>query len=114
MLEHSLQRNFYSDPIATFLHKDEASILGELATNNAFALDVTQRDAWVRQIVILKAALRAIEVPGRVYFEYSIPRLGRRADVVLLLGSVCDGFEGRFVPFQDFANRSFPRVNCIL
>ncbi len=83
-----MQRYFYSDPIATFLHKDEAAIVGELATNNAFALDVTQRDAWVREIVVLKGALRAIAVPGRVYFEYSIPRLGRRADVVLLLGAV--------------------------
>lgn len=83
-----MQRYFYSDPVAAFIEKDEASILGELATNNSFALDVTQRDAWLRQIAILKSSLRFIAVSGHVYFEYSIPRLGRRADVVLLVGSV--------------------------
>lgn len=83
-----MQRYFYSDSLATFLYEDEASILGELATNNSFALDLTQRDAWLRQIAILKTSLRAISIPGHIYFEYSIPRLGRRADVVLILGSV--------------------------
>ena len=83
-----MHRYFYSDPVATFIEKEEASILGELATNNSFALDVTQRDAWLRQITILKNSLCPIAAPGQVYFEYSIPRLGRRADVVLLLGSV--------------------------
>ena len=83
-----MQRYFYSDPVGAFIEKDEASILGELATNNSFALDVTQRDAWLRQIANLKSSLCSIAVSGHIYFEYSIPRLGRRADVVLLLGSV--------------------------
>ncbi|MES2790557.1 MAG: DUF2075 domain-containing protein [Planctomycetota bacterium] len=83
-----MQRYFYSDSVDAFRHKDEATILGQLAANNSFALDVTQRDAWVREIVILKGALQAIAIPGHVYFEYSIPRLGRRADAILLLGSV--------------------------
>lgn len=99
-----MQRYFYSDPIAVFLQRDEASILGLLASRNSFSLDVTQRDAWVRQIAILKDSLRSVSgravdsgvgvdsrtdwASGQVYFEYSIPRLGRRADVVVLLGSV--------------------------
>lgn len=74
--------------MGSFLERDEATILGLLATNNSFALDVTQRDAWLQQIVILKRSLELIGRPGQIYFEYSIPRLGRRADVVLLLGSV--------------------------
>jgi hypothetical protein len=47
-------------------------------------LQVTQRDAWVREIGILKYSLSG-SIPGHIYFEFSIPRLGRRADIVLLL-----------------------------
>src|SRR5205807_740123 len=53
--------------------------------NSGFAVETTQRDAWYEEIIILKNALRDFE--GQVYFEYSIPRMGRRIDVVLLIGS---------------------------
>ena len=46
----------------------------------------TQRYAWVEQIKILKSALSSFE--GNIYFEYSIPRLGQRIDVALLISSV--------------------------
>ena len=83
-----MQRFFYSDTVDNFLHADDNAILGTLAGNNPFALEVTQRDAWLDQIIVLKRALAVVEFPGRIYFEYSIPRLGRRADVILLLGPV--------------------------
>lgn len=61
-------------------------ILGTLARNNDFALIQTQRGAWVTQIEILHEVLKQYE--GSIYFEYSIPRMGRRIDVVLLVGPV--------------------------
>jgi hypothetical protein len=51
-------------------------------------LDATQRDAWIEQIRVLKAAMAPYRQQGKVYFEYSIPRLGRRIDVVALVGPV--------------------------
>lgn len=96
-----LRRYFYSDRVGAFLARDEDSILGLLARNNTFALDATQRDAWLAQIQMLKSTLaelggrgscRAASGPpphtGHLYFEYSIPRLGKRVDVILLLGPV--------------------------
>ncbi len=47
-------------------------------------METTQRDAWVGQIEILKPILEKYE--GAIYFEYSIPRMGERIDVVLLIG----------------------------
>lgn len=47
-------------------------------------METTQRDAWLGQIRILKASLEEYE--GTIYFEYSIPRMGERIDVVLLIG----------------------------
>jgi hypothetical protein len=80
-----MRRAYYSDPIANFLIKMPNEILGELVKSNEFALEQTQRDAWVEEIVILQKALRPFK--GSVFFEYSIPRMGKRIDVVLITGS---------------------------
>lgn len=82
-----LKRYFYSDSIGTFLTTDETSILGVLARNNSFALEASQRDAWLAEIHVLQEALSTQDPEGQLYFEYSIPRLGKRVDVILLLGA---------------------------
>ncbi len=91
-----MQRYFYADSIEKFLITDNSTILGLLAENNSFALEATQRDAWLEQANVLKKVLsdvrdsdprcNAMSQSGKVYFEYSIPRLGRRADVIMILG----------------------------
>lgn len=83
-----MRRYFYSDPVGAFLTRDETTILGLLAQHNTFSLDPTQRDAWLAQIEILKTTLSALAKDGQIYFEYSIPRVGKRVDVVLLIGPV--------------------------
>ena len=54
--------------------------------NNDFTLEQTQRDAWLEEISILHKTLSYHQ--GSIYFEYSIPRMGKRIDVVLLIGPV--------------------------
>jgi len=81
-----MKRYYYSDSISNFLQSSTEVILGTLARNNDFALIQTQRGAWVTQIEILHEVLKQYE--GSIYFEYSIPRMGRRIDVVLLVGPV--------------------------
>ena len=46
-----------------------------------------QRNAWLYEIRMLKDLLRT-KSAGQVIFEYSIPRLGKRIDVVLLLHGI--------------------------
>ena len=79
-----MQREYYSDSIAIFRETTPDKILGTLARNNDFSLEQTQREAWIEEIDILQKALLPFE--GAVYFEYSIPRMGKRIDVVLLIG----------------------------
>lgn len=79
-----MNRTYYSDTIAIFLNTSTDEILGRLAASNEFALEQSQRDAWLDEIVILKGALDRFE--GSIYFEYSIPRMGKRIDVLLLIG----------------------------
>lgn len=56
--------------------------MGVLAARHQFALEGAQRDAWLAQIEILKRHTAA--AGGHILFEYSIPRIGKRVDVVLL------------------------------
>src|SRR5580700_9659355 len=83
-----IARSFYTDTIARFLDCQPDEILGILARNNAFSLEIEQRDAWLEQIRILGSALRPYRDQGRIYLEYSIPRLGKRIDAVALIGPV--------------------------
>ena len=80
-----MRREYYSDTIENFLRSMPTAILGELVKNNDFALVQTQRDAWLEEINILQEALQPYR--GSVYFEYSIPRMGKRIDVVVITGS---------------------------
>lgn len=81
-----MKREYYSDLISNFLRSSTEQILGVLALNNDFALIQTQRSAWLAQIEILRQILAPHQ--GSIYFEYSIPRMGRRIDAVLLIGPV--------------------------
>src|SRR4030067_3231355 len=81
-----MQREYYSDSIANFLQSSTSEILVRLSLNNDFALIQAQRSAWLVEIDILRKVLEPCS--GSIYFEYSIPRMGRRIDVVLLIRSV--------------------------
>jgi hypothetical protein len=81
-----MQRSYFASTIEKFMMMPETEVLGKLAQNNQFALEQTQRDAWIEQIHILKNILQPYT--GGIYFEYSIPRMGKRIDVVLVIESV--------------------------
>lgn len=77
---------FYTDTIKNFVASSTQEIFGCIAQNSDFPDDVSQKGAWTQEIQILKTTLQHYE--GRVFFEYSIPRMGRRIDVVLIIGNV--------------------------
>ncbi len=81
-----LARSWYSASIPSFLNSSGSEILGVLAGNSGYALLDDQRRAWQTQVDVLKQALPGID--GNVFFEFTVPRMGRRIDVVILLPSV--------------------------
>lgn len=81
-----MKRAYYSDSISNFQSSDVRTILGTIELGNDFPSELPQRDAWVEEVQILKSVLPTYQ--GRIYFEYSIPRMGERIDVVLLIGPV--------------------------
>lgn len=82
-----MERFFYQNNVAGFLADSEDTVLGTLARNNPFNLIDLQRNAWLYEIRCLKNLLQK-ESSGQVIFEYSIPRVGKRIDVVLLLHGI--------------------------
>jgi len=81
-----MRREYYSDSISAFVNTRPDEILGRIVRNNDFDLAQTQRDAWREEIGILQNILPSHQ--GSIYFEFSIPRMGKRIDVLLLIGPV--------------------------
>lgn len=79
-------RSFYNNDIGNFLNQSETEILGELAKNNEFDLNDLQRNTWLYEIALLKDVLQSYE--GRISFEYTIPRIGKRIDNVVLTHNI--------------------------
>jgi hypothetical protein len=79
-------RALYGSSIDVFLHTHRDQIIGTLAVNAGFAIVETQRDAWSAQLRVLSNALEGIS--GSIFLEFSIPRMGRRVDVVILVGPI--------------------------
>ena len=81
-----MKRAYYSSSINKFCSQEPEQILGQMTQEHSFDLSILQRDAWNEQTQILKNILCGYE--GNIYFEFSIPRMGRRVDAVVIIGSV--------------------------
>ena len=78
---------YYNANVCEFLNDDPERILGVLTSQHHHALDEPQRWAWLQQLSILRIALSPT-LNGRVFLEFYIPRMGKRADAVMVLGNV--------------------------
>ena len=78
-------RCLYDNNFIDFLNEADTSILGILSDRYHGDARTTTRDAWKGEISIMQNVLSKLEdQTGRIIFEYDIPRLGKRIDVVLL------------------------------
>jgi hypothetical protein len=78
-----MKRAYYSNTVCGFLRADIYAVLGEIVSNNTFELEELQRNTWQEEIRILRRELSALE-SGQILFEYTIPRIGKRIDNILL------------------------------
>lgn len=82
-------RCLYDSEISDFIMEDESAILGQLCANFHGVVLTTTMEAWISEIKILqKALLPWKKNEGQIIFEYDIPRLGKRVDVVVLLQGI--------------------------
>ena len=78
---------YYQASIQEFVAAESDAILGALAKHHRFSLEQQQKFAWQFQVESLKRYLPG-DLQGSLFFEFSIPRMGKRADVVLMTGGV--------------------------
>lgn len=79
-----MQRSYYSARIREFLDEKLETLLGKLMVSDEFSTTDLQKNAWRKEIDILQDQLRSVE-NGDIAFEYTIPRMGHRIDVVCII-----------------------------
>ena len=84
-----MSRCLYNSSIEKFNNADANSILGEIIKHFHGVAPTTSIEAWEGEIAIMKGILSTYtSKDGNIIFEYDIPRLGKRIDVVLLLDGI--------------------------
>jgi hypothetical protein len=99
---------YYHAPIPDFVNDDPERILGVLTSEHHHSLEEQQRWAWTQQISIVKEALVG-QPYGHIFLEFYIPRMGKRADALLIVSNVVFVIEFKAGAF-DFASSAFDQV----
>lgn len=76
-------RSYYSNNIRKFCQETPDSILGSLCRNHSFNVEELQKNAWIEQVQLLQQTLADFP-QAQLMFEYSIPRMGKRVDNIVL------------------------------
>jgi adenylylsulfate kinase-like enzyme/DUF2075 family protein len=98
---------YYSDKISDFLNKLPETIIGEISVNSRLGHINTELYAWEIQIKILKRILKNYE--GHLFLEFSIPRMGKRVDCLLIIKNIVYIIEFK-VGEKDFHNHNMEQV----
>jgi hypothetical protein len=96
-----MQRAYYDAPSAAFAAADSIAIFGALAQALPFALEPAQDAAWRFEIAHLQEIARALPA-AHIFLEFAIPRMGRRADAIVIVGGLI------FVLEYKVGERGFP------
>lgn len=80
---NGVARAWYGAPIEEFLRTSPEAVIGTMVQRAPVATASEQVDAWRREIAILDQTLGGTN--GEVLLEYAIPRVGGRADAVVVL-----------------------------
>ena len=81
-----INRYFYQSDVMSFLAEDTDAIFGKMSRADEMDTASTQKYAWEQEITIMKDVLAPYaNEQAQIIFEYTIPRLGKRIDVVVLL-----------------------------
>jgi hypothetical protein len=97
-----MQRAWYAANAKTFAAADPLAVLGALMRASPFPDEPTQKAAWQVEIAQLQPLAAALP-EAHFFLEFSIPRMGRRADAIITIGGLV------FVLEYKVGDRDFPR-----
>lgn len=79
-----MNRAYYSNFINEFIDENSQTIYGKISGQyDLNKLNILQSNAWKSQIEILKETISLFT--GKIYFEFTIPRMGKRVDNILII-----------------------------
>lgn len=81
-----MNRAFFSDTIESFLQSSTETVLGKISASSSFDDKGLQKQAWREEITLLQKVLPGFH--GSIYFEFDIPRMGKRIDVLFIIKHV--------------------------
>ncbi|BBB58278.1 hypothetical protein UNDKW_0005 [Undibacterium sp. KW1] len=102
-------RAFYTADVTSFLNESTDSIIGKITQNHSQELLHQQTGAWLSQIDILQESMQGFN-EGYLFFEFQIPRMGRRADAVLIYKNIIFVLEFK-VGAEDYAAQDIRQVH---
>lgn len=79
-----MNRAYYSNFIKDFITENSDAVHGKISGQyDLNKLTIQQSNAWKRQVVILKESIAVFN--GKIYFEFTIPRMGKRVDNIVII-----------------------------
>ena len=78
-------RAHYQASIRDFIGTSREAVIGQLAQASAFAVEPAQLAAWGEEVDLLQKTLPPFSGRGWIFFEFVLPRLGRRIDALLVI-----------------------------
>jgi Uncharacterized conserved protein (DUF2075) len=97
-----MNRAYFDASGRDFAAADRQAIFGALCGALPFDVEQSQRGAWQMQIAHLQGVAAALP-DAHLFLEFAIPRMGRRADAVIIAGGLV------FVLEYKVGDRDFPR-----
>ena len=82
------ERFYYGSTIEEFVSLSNNEIIGKLAMASPHSDNPETKASWLEEIETLKSPLSKYCGRGSIFMEYNIPRMGRRADVVLVIEGI--------------------------
>jgi hypothetical protein len=77
---------YFKDSLELFSKKSTEEIIGAITLSNEFDSTLLQNKSWQLQIPILKKAINGYD--GSIFFEFSIPRMGKRVDTIIIINNI--------------------------
>jgi DUF2075 family protein len=98
---------YYGDSIANFLNSSANEIIGAITNSNQFDSNQNTNKSWLSQINLLQSKLLGFN--GHIYFEFSIPRMGKRVDCLVIIQNIIFVIEFK-VGEKEFLNSNYEQV----
>ena len=83
-----MAKAYYYSSIKDFINSSSEAITGKILIEDEFRATIEQKNAWEAEISILKEQMSYLGEDGSIIFEYTVPRIGSRIDVVCIIHGI--------------------------